>query len=263
MASTAGAATRPTVVRFSSAAYSANEDAGSATITIIRTNPKGQASVVVTSADGTATAGSDYTAVSQTIKFGTGVTSRTFPVSVTDDSVGEGNETFTMTLAPAPNSTSSVVVGTPGSANFTILEPDRDNDGLSDEEEADIGTDPDDPDTDRDGLNDGDEVNIHSTDPNREDTDGDGLGDGTEVNSTDTDPTDADPDNDNWDDPREIVCRSDPYAADPDGDGLGDGYECTTSLTNPNVADTDGDTFSDGAEVNAGTDPNDPNSYPQ
>jgi uncharacterized repeat protein (TIGR01451 family) len=36
---------------------------------------------------------------------------------------------------------------------------DRDNDGLTNDEEDDLGTNPDDPDTDDDGINDGDEVN--------------------------------------------------------------------------------------------------------
>lgn len=45
---------------------------------------------------------------------------------------------------------------------------DADDDGLSDDEEADLGTDPNDPDTDDDGVNDGDEVDCGSDplDPN-------------------------------------------------------------------------------------------------
>ena len=39
---------------------------------------------------------------------------------------------------------------------------DSDDDGLSDDEEADLGTDPNNPDTDGDGINDGDEVNCGS-----------------------------------------------------------------------------------------------------
>ena len=57
---------------------------------------------------------------------------------------------------------------------------DSDGDGLTDDEEADIGTDPNDPDTDDDGLNDGDEVDL-GTDPLNPDTDGDGVNDGDEV----------------------------------------------------------------------------------
>lgn len=51
---------------------------------------------------------------------------------------------------------------------------DTDGDGLSDDEEALLGTDPLNPDTDNDGLSDGDEVDL-STDPLNPDTDGDGI----------------------------------------------------------------------------------------
>jgi hypothetical protein len=45
---------------------------------------------------------------------------------------------------------------------------DTDGDGLTNEEEADHGTDPNDPDTDGDGWNDGDEVHNYASDPNNE-----------------------------------------------------------------------------------------------
>lgn len=65
--------------------------------------------------------------------------------------------------------------------------PDRDGDGLSDDDEAIHGTDPDDPDSDDDGLTDGEEVALGS-DPLAWDTDGDGVPDGDEV-FLGTDPT--------------------------------------------------------------------------
>lgn len=58
---------------------------------------------------------------------------------------------------------------------------DSDGDGLSDAEEATLGTDPTKSDTDNDGLTDGEEVNIYHTDPLNPDTDGDGYLDGDEV----------------------------------------------------------------------------------
>ena len=66
---------------------------------------------------------------------------------------------------------------------------DSDNDGLTDDEEQQLGTDPNNPDTDGDGLNDGDEVNVYNTNPTLVDTDGDGYSDGIEVNAG-TDPLD-------------------------------------------------------------------------
>ncbi len=47
----------------------------------------------------------------------------------------------------------------------TVIIVDRDRDGLTDEEERALGTDPDDIDTDDDGIFDGDEVNFTHTDP--------------------------------------------------------------------------------------------------
>ncbi len=58
---------------------------------------------------------------------------------------------------------------------------DTDHDGLSDQRERELGTDPNNPDTDGDGLSDGDEVLKYGTNPLNKDTDGDGFDDGTEV----------------------------------------------------------------------------------
>jgi hypothetical protein len=89
--------------------------------------------------------------------------------------------------------------------------PDADGDGLSDDDEAAYGTDPNDADSDDDGLEDGGEVHDHATDPLSPDTDGDGLPDGDEVNTHHTDPLDA----------------------DSDRDGLGDGDELSTYFYRP------------------------------
>lgn len=86
-------------------------------------------------------------------------------------------------------STSEVVVTTPP-ANIPLPVPvtpsitkDSDNDGLTDAQEAAIGTDPNKADTDGDGLTDADEVRKWKTDPLNPDTDGDGYSDGAEVKS--------------------------------------------------------------------------------
>lgn len=112
--------------------------------------------------------------------------------------------------------------------------PDSDGDGLTDSQEAALGTNPNDSDTDDDGLSDGAEVNTHGTDPKDSDTDKDGLSDGAEVNTHGTNPKKSDTDN----------------------DGLSDGAEINTYGSNPNSKDSDGDTLEDGAEVNEyGTNP--------
>ena len=58
---------------------------------------------------------------------------------------------------------------------------DTDGDGLSDEQEAVLGTDPTKADTDADGVSDGDEFNVHGTNPLARDSDGDGRTDGREI----------------------------------------------------------------------------------
>ncbi|GEM_PF-3001052 len=58
---------------------------------------------------------------------------------------------------------------------------DTDGDGLTDDEERVLGTDPTLPDTDGDGLTDREEVRVFGTDPLKTDTDGDGFSDGQEV----------------------------------------------------------------------------------
>lgn len=60
----------------------------------------------------------------------------------------------------------------------TDADEDPDEDGLSNLEEYQEETDPQDEDSDGDGLTDGDEVNVHQTNPNRSDTDRDGHDDG-------------------------------------------------------------------------------------
>ncbi len=71
--------------------------------------------------NGTATAGSDYTAKSGTVSFNAGQTSKTITVSTTDDSMVENNETLFVTLS---NPSSGAVIDD-GSGRGTI----NDNDG--------------------------------------------------------------------------------------------------------------------------------------
>jgi glucose/arabinose dehydrogenase len=69
-------------------------------------------------ADGTATAGSDYTAASGSITFVAGATSLTLPVNVLGDLVPEGNEAFTLGLSSLVNATGG------GPATGSIIEDD-------------------------------------------------------------------------------------------------------------------------------------------
>ena len=58
---------------------------------------------------------------------------------------------------------------------------DSDSDGISNIDEIELETDPQNPDTDGDRLTDDEEISIHLTDPLLEDTDGDSLSDGFEI----------------------------------------------------------------------------------
>lgn len=82
---------------------------------------------------------------------------------------------------------------------------DSDGDGLTDAEEARLGTDPYDPDTDKDDLTDGEEVRTYHTDPLNPDTDYDGLKDGAEVHKHHTDPLLRDTDHGGVSDGHEVI----------------------------------------------------------
>ncbi len=78
------------------------EEAADATLAFAVTlsrAPAGTVTVGYATADGTATAGSDYTASSGTLSFAAGETAKTVNVTVLDDGHDEGSETLTLTLS--------------------------------------------------------------------------------------------------------------------------------------------------------------------
>lgn len=88
------------------------------------------------------------------------------------------------TVEETPTTISNTVTGTATIQTPTVPDPallDSDNDGLTDQEEAEYGTDPKRVDTDADGLFDKEEIQKYKTDPLDSDTDGDGYSDGSEV----------------------------------------------------------------------------------
>lgn len=112
----------PGTLAFSQAAVNVNEDAGTVTFTVNRTGGSdGAVAVNFATSNGTATAGSDYTAATGTLNFGDGVTSQTITVNITDDMADEPNETFTVTLSGA---TGGAALGTIASATATIVDND-------------------------------------------------------------------------------------------------------------------------------------------
>jgi hypothetical protein len=113
-------AAMPGTIAFSAATYSGSETGGGATITLTRTGGGGEVSVQVTTSDGTATAGQDYTAVNQTVTWADGDTSpKTITVPIAQDTLTEGNETVNLALS---GPTGGATVGTPANAVLTIAD---------------------------------------------------------------------------------------------------------------------------------------------
>ncbi|MBW2264033.1 MAG: hypothetical protein JRG91_18885 [Deltaproteobacteria bacterium] len=136
-------------------------------------------------------------------------------------------------------------------ADCVIMETplDTDGDGIPDDEELEIGTDPYDADSDDDGVPDGDEPDydedtdgdglINALDP---DSDNDGILDGTEMGVTEPG-DDTDTSVGNFVPDEDPSTTTDPLDADTDGGGTEDGDE---------------DTNHDGAVDEGECDPNDP-----
>jgi len=83
--------------------------------------------------------------------------------------------------AQNPASQTEGNVPAPAINDMTTQAVDSDQDGLTDQEEISLGTNPNSPDSDNDGLFDREEVKVYGTDPLNPDTDGDGYKDGDEV----------------------------------------------------------------------------------
>ena len=87
-------------VQFSSLSYTAGEGSGRATITVSRTGVAvGTLTATYAISDGTATAGSDYTAKTGKLSFTAAQTTKTFIVSIRNDTINEGDETINLTLS--------------------------------------------------------------------------------------------------------------------------------------------------------------------
>ena len=87
-------------VQFSSLSYTAGEGSGRATITVSRTGVAvGTLTATYAISDGTATAGSDYTAKTGKLSFTAAQTTKTFIVSIRNDTVNEADETINLTLS--------------------------------------------------------------------------------------------------------------------------------------------------------------------
>ncbi|MYI35120.1 MAG: hypothetical protein F4118_01645, partial [Acidimicrobiaceae bacterium] len=115
---------RPTFA-FSSATASVGEGAGNLTVTVNKTGATElPSSVAYETADGTATAGKDYTAASGTLAFAASDTAKTFTVAIVDDVLHEGNEQFTVKLLDSGTSPVDAVLGAIKAQTATITDDD-------------------------------------------------------------------------------------------------------------------------------------------
>lgn len=111
---------QPGALGFSATTYSATENGGNATITVRRTGgSSGAVSVGYATANGSGTAGNDYTPASGTLNWGDGDSAnKTFQVPLLDDSAVDGNKTVNLLLQ---NPSGGASLGTSG-ATLTITD---------------------------------------------------------------------------------------------------------------------------------------------
>lgn len=241
-------------------------------------------------------ADSDYDGLSD----GAEVAYHTDPLSPdTDgDGVNDGDEIILLTDPLVADQPASIVPTSPNADQLTdtdgdgitdVNDTDDDNDGLSDELEVVLGTNPLNPDSDGNGVTDGAQYQDHQivlvnpvvpdtttptsvSAPVDGDADGDGIQDSIDTDAdgdgiTDvvevaqgsdplvvTDPTDTDWDSDGISNPIEVTSGTDQSNPDTDGDSLDDGDEALHG-TDPLNNDTDSDGVSDGQEITTSTDP--------
>jgi N-acetylneuraminic acid mutarotase len=105
-------------LQFSSSQYTTNENVGIFNVTVNRVSGAGgTVTANYATSNGTAMAGSDYTAANGTLVFPEGQTSTTFAVPITWDTVNEGTETVNLTIS---NPTGGATLGTPTTAVLRI-----------------------------------------------------------------------------------------------------------------------------------------------
>ena len=114
---------QPGTLQFSSPVFSGNEGSGTAGISVVRTGGSaGAVGVSYTTANGTATAGADYSATNGILSWADGdTTTKTFNVIIIEDDLVEGNETVTLTLSSPMG---GAALGTLASASLTIVDND-------------------------------------------------------------------------------------------------------------------------------------------
>lgn len=114
--------TSPPTVEFdpNSIDLTVNEDGNSVSVELILSNGAAPASVLVSTADGSAIEGQDYTGVSQTITFSAGTTTQSVTIPLLADDIIEDAENFVVNLMATAGSTTQI--GDNDQANITITD---------------------------------------------------------------------------------------------------------------------------------------------
>jgi hypothetical protein len=108
--------TRAIQVQLGASAYTADESAGSAIITVTRNSPAGSSSVAYATGEGTAVPGVEYTATTGTVYFSPGQTTATFAVPLAGSLTQSGEWTVGLALSDP----SGASLGTPATATLTL-----------------------------------------------------------------------------------------------------------------------------------------------
>ncbi len=114
----------PGQLQFATASQSINEGSASLTVTVNRAaGAKGAVGVSYSTSGGSAISGTDFTAVSGNLVWADGDTAaKSFTVSITNDSLVENSESFTIALSSPTN---GARLGTPSTLTATIIDNDR------------------------------------------------------------------------------------------------------------------------------------------
>jgi len=117
---------QPGTIRFQSDSYTVNENAGWIKVYVSRKNGSdGDVSISYATSNGTATAGSDYTSKAGILSWKNGdIDSKEILIPIIDDSVYEGNESFTITLSDVKGGAS---IGSPNTTTVMIIDNETNN----------------------------------------------------------------------------------------------------------------------------------------
>ncbi|HLL15811.1 MAG TPA: Calx-beta domain-containing protein [Pyrinomonadaceae bacterium] len=108
----------PSTVQFSQTSYRASEAVGNVLIAVTRTGG-GVINIGFATGNGTAVAGTDYTAVSGQLTFAASETQKTISIPIIDDTAVENDETLTVTLS---NPGGGATIGSISSTTITIVD---------------------------------------------------------------------------------------------------------------------------------------------